>query len=236
MNSTGVIHHLHLDFLRRLLMLRLSVPLDIVSAVALVGASRRHAEVHLPRLAVGALRVAHPPDADVVLHLFVRTAVRRVANPGQRHSRRLSPLASAAGVAGIEAQDAVDAETHAAAAAAAVVIIVAVPARSGPKPRCGRRRGGIPRRLRRVSPGAGIWPGWRRGFRSRSYVFLEMGSRRSKICLTVDCLRRMEVGVKCAALGRRADMQGVGGRRWHWKRGVDHQRRSGIRRRWQSGS
>ena len=123
-------------------MLRLSVPLHVVPAVALVAAARRHAEVHLLRLPVGALRVAHPPDADAALHLFVRTAVRRVAGPGPRQSRHLSPPASAGRVTGIEVKNVVDAETH---AAAAVVIIAAVPARSGPKSRSCRRRGGIPR-------------------------------------------------------------------------------------------
>ena len=132
-------------------MLRLSVPLDVVPAVALVGAPRRHAEVHLLHLAIGALHVAHPPDADAALHLLVRAAVgRRVAGPRRRRqSRHLSPpAASAAGEAGIQVKNAVDTETHAAAAAAAaaaVVIIAAVFAQSGPKSRCSRRRGGHPR-------------------------------------------------------------------------------------------
>ncbi len=88
-------------------MLGLPVPLDVVPPVALVRAARGHAEVHLlqPADARVGLPVGHPPDADVVLHFLVGTAVR------------LAGLERPA-AGGAQVQDGVDAEVAAAAAAA----------------------------------------------------------------------------------------------------------------------
>ena len=198
----------YLDFSRRLLVLRLSMPLDVVSPVALVAAPRRHAEVHLLHLSSGAapiggaLVVAHPPDANVVLHLFVRAPVWRAARPGGGLAAH-SPAAAVL-------KNAVDPERR------AVVILAAAPARSGEESRRGRRGGRIPRVSRRASSDAEKRSGSRRR-RRRSYV-LEIGGLGSDaVSLCGKGQRRREVGVQPAALCRRAHVQGAAGRR-RWRR------------------